>query len=234
MEIIFTNYSKNQEIEIPKPASQLIPDWYKKIESYIDSDHPTPLFLNEKVDSNATIKKCMPVFDSIVSGYIISTPEDIWVSIDEDGDQQFLWPGSFGITFHDEKQVTSYPIKTGYQKYPKFLSPWGIRTPKGHSILIVPPFHREKEIFTILPGIVDTDKYYAPVNFVFVVNDSKFIGLIPKGTPIAQVIPFKRDSWKMKIGNKEEIDKIDKVDKLLNSIFFNRYKKLFWTKKEYK
>ena len=46
MEIIFTNYSKNQEIEKPKPASQIIPDWYKKIRSYIDSDHPDPLFLD--------------------------------------------------------------------------------------------------------------------------------------------------------------------------------------------
>jgi hypothetical protein len=234
MDIVFTNYSKNQQIEKPKPASQIIPDWYKSMNSYINSDHPSPVFLNDKVESNATIKKCMPVFDSLVSGYIISTPEDIWVYIDEEGQQQFLWPGSFEINFHDKEQVTSYPIKTGYNSYPKFMNPWGIRTPKGYSILILPPLHREKEIFTILPGIVDTDKYYSEINFVFVVNDPNFVGLIPQGTPIAQIIPFKRDSWNMKIGNKDDIKMREKVNELLSGVFFNRYKKMFWTKKEYR
>jgi hypothetical protein len=114
------------------------------------------------------------------------------------------------------------------------MNPWGIRTPKGYSILILPPLHREKEIFTILPGIVDTDKYYSEINFVFVVNDPNFVGLIPQGTPIAQIIPFKRDSWNMKIGNKDDIKMREKVNELLSGVFFNRYKKMFWTKKEYR
>ena len=52
--------------------------------------------------------------------------------------------------------------------------------------------HRES-VFTIMDGIVDTDSYNALVNFPFFLNDWSYEGLIPAGTPMAQVIPFKRE-----------------------------------------
>jgi hypothetical protein len=93
--------------------------------------------------------------------------------------------------------------------------------------------HRES-VFTILPGIVDTDTYTASVNFPMVINDPNFEGLIPKGTPIAQVIPFKREDWQMKIGSKEELIEQNNITQKLQTKFFDRYKSMFWTKKEYK
>jgi len=99
--------------------------------------------------------------------------------------------------------------------------------------LFVQPFHRES-VFTILPGIVDTDKYSPPINFPFVLNDINFTGLIPAGTPIAQVIPFKRDSWNLKFGKEKDILKITSDHTLLRSKFFDGYKTLFRQTKEYK
>ncbi len=99
--------------------------------------------------------------------------------------------------------------------------------------MFVPPMHRES-LFTILPGIVDTDDYYSPVNFPFVVNDPEFEGMIPKGTPIAQVIPFKRESWTMQFGGEKEIKEESKNIKTLETKFFDRYKNMFWHRKEYK
>jgi hypothetical protein len=93
--------------------------------------------------------------------------------------------------------------------------------------------HRES-VFTILPGIVDTDEYASPVNFPFVINDPNFEGFIPKGTPIAQVIPFKRESWKMKIGGEKERLLGSRITARLQTKFFDRYKTMFWIKKEYK
>ena len=95
------------------------------------------------------------------------------------------------------------------------------------------PFHRES-VFTILPGIVDTDQYTAPVNFPFVINDPAFEGLIPKGTPIAQAIPFKRDSWTINIGDIKNLKAQANVTKKLHSKFFDKYKSMFWARKEYK
>jgi hypothetical protein len=113
------------------------------------------------------------------------------------------------------------------------MNHWAIKTPKGYSTMFIQPMHRESP-FTILPGIVDTDTYTAPINFPFIINDLKFEGLIPKGTPIAQVIPFKRDSWSIKFGGEKEIKELEQVKENLATKFFDKYKSMFRSNKEYK
>lgn len=226
MKIIFTDTS-GANLEQPKPASRLVPDWYKNIESYVGGSKKP----SGNGGTTATIKKCIPVFDAITAGYIIESPADVFVSI-KDGEQWFEWSDFGLISFHPIEQAPDHPAKKQFA-YPKWNNPWAISTPKGCSTLFVQPFHRES-VFTILPGIVDTDQYTAPVNFPFVINDPAFEGLIPKGTPIAQVIPLKRDSWSMAIGNIENIKAQASVVKKLNSKFFDKYKSMFWTKKEYR
>jgi hypothetical protein len=226
MKITFTN-TTGADLEQPKPASKLVPDWYKNTESYVNKERK-PL---GDGSTSATIKRCVPVFDAIIAGYIIESPADVFVSI-KNGGQWFEWSDFGLIQFHPIEQAPEHPDKKPFA-YPKWINPWAIATPKGYSTLFVQPFHR-KSVFTILPGIVDTDQYTAPVNFPFVINDPTFEGLIPKGTPIAQVIPFKRDSWTMELGDKKDLEAQAKVSKKLQSKFFDRYKSMFWTKKEYK
>jgi len=227
MNITFTNISGFDGLEQPQPASKFIPEWYKNMESYIGGEK------KPKGDgtTSATIKRCMPVFDAINAGYIITTPADVYVSI-KDGQQYFEWSSLGLISFHPIEQAPEHPARNEHA-YPKWMNYWGIRTPKGYSVMLVPPMHREL-IFTILPGIVDTDDYCSPVNFPFVVNDPKFEGLIPKGTPIVQVIPFKRDSWTMQFGGEKEIKKESENIKTLETKFFDRYKTMFRKNKEYK
>jgi hypothetical protein len=225
--IKFTDAIGFNDIEKPQPASAFIPDWYKNVNSYIN---------NKKVPSGdgtnqGTIKKCMPVFDAITSGYIITSPADVFVSI-KNNKQHFEWSNFGLISFHPVEQAPEHPNRKPYE-YPKWMNPWAIKTPKGYSTLFVQPFHRES-VFTILPGIVDTDTYSAQVNFPFVINDPNFEGLIPRGTPIVQVIPFKRDSFQMKFGGQEELAEQMNIVSKLHTKFYDRYKTMFWTKKEYK
>lgn len=227
MNILFTNTSIYRDLAPPKPASNLVPDWYKKTESYIGGKKKT----NGKGGTEATIKRCMPVFDAITSGYIIESPADVWVSI-KNNEQYFEWSNFGLISFHPIEQAPFHPDKKPHA-YPKWNNPWSIKTPRGYSTLFVQPFHRES-VFTILPGVVDTDQYFAPVNFPFVVNNPQFEGLIPAGTPIAQVIPFKRDSWKMELGDLDDYVEQSTVTQKLQNKFFDRYKTMFWSKKEYR
>jgi hypothetical protein len=226
VKIIFTN-TTGADLEQPQPASKLVPEWYKNTQSYSGGERKP----SGNGTTTATIKRCMPVFDAITSGYIITSPADVYVSRKENG-QWFEWSDFGLITFHPIEQALEHPDKKPFP-YPKWTNPWSITTPKGYSTLFVQPFHRES-VFTILPGIVDTDQYTPPVNFPFVINDPAFEGLIPKGTPIAQVVPIKRDSWTMEIGSKKDFETQTKVSKKLQSKFFDRYKTMFWTKKEYK
>jgi hypothetical protein len=227
VKITFTNTSGFQDLTAPKPASSLVPDWYKNTESYIGGDKKP----DGQAGTKATIKRCMPVFDAITAGYIIESPSDVWVSI-KDGQQYFERSSLNLISFHPIDQAPLHPMKKLYA-YPKWINPWAIKTSKGYSTLFVQPFHRES-VFTILPGIVDTDQYFAPVNFPFVINDPQFEGLIPAGTAIAQVIPLKRDFWKMELGSQEDVAKQANISNKLQTKFFDRYKTMFWSKKEYK
>lgn len=226
--ITFTNISDYADLEVPKPASRYIPEWYKEMQSYMNGKRQ-PM---GNGTNSATIKKCMPVFDAITSGYIIELPADVYVS-QRDGEPWYEWSLFTMIQFHPVEQAPSHPKRNDMPQYPKFTNLWSIETPPGYSCLFVQPFHREAP-FTILPGIVDTDSYTPPVNFPFVLNNRNFEGIIPKGTPIAQVIPFKRDSWQIDIGDKKNFNKQFNVAHKINQTFFDAYKNLFWNKKEYK
>jgi hypothetical protein len=214
----------------PKPSSVFLPDWYKKTQSYLNNKKE----YNFNNETSATIKKCIPVFDVLTSGYIIPTYTDVWIKKDDNGNILYLPSGpKDSISFHNVIQAPYHPYMNQHP-YPKFNNPWAIKTPKGYSCLFIPPVHGGNEYFSIAEGIVDTDRYNAPVNFPFVLKDVNFEGLIPAGTPMVQVIPFKRDSWESKVGDQNDIDNIKSINNKLISKFYDRYKSLFWTRKNYK
>jgi len=225
--IIFTNTINFEMLPKPQKASAFIPNWYKKLESYIGGVKQP----NGKGSTTGTVKKCVPVFDAITAGYILVLPADVHVK-QVDGKQYFEWANLDLIDFHPVEQAPNYLEKPRVDLYPKFINPWGIRTPKGYSCLFTQPFHRESP-FKILDGIVDTDNYYAPVNFPFSLVDREFEGLIPAGTPMAQVIPFKRDSWKMELGKQQDIIDQIHITQKLRLRFFDSYKTNFWNRKEF-
>jgi hypothetical protein len=230
MKIIFTEtLGTDKESYSPVLASKFLPKWYKDLESYIGGKKAP-----EATGSNpSTIKRCIPVFDAITAGYLIVSPADVYIS-QKDGFPLYQWANHGLIQFHPVEQAPNHPNRNGHiLSYPKWINPWSIKTPKGYSCLFTAPKHRDN-VFTILDGIVDTDTYSAPVNFPFVLNDITFEGLIPAGTPIAQVIPFKRDSFELEIGNIIDFENQHKTANKLMTKFFDSYKTQFWTKKEYK
>jgi hypothetical protein len=211
------------------PASQILPEWYKKTDSYIG---------NKKVvfgtgQTPQTIKKCIPVFDMLSAGYIITTHCDIWIKRDQDGQTRYISSHAPHIEFHDVSQAPYHPAING-MPFPKFINPWSISTPKGYSCLVLPPAHGSNRFFTIFGGFVDTDNYSVAINFPFVLNDINFQGLIPAGTPVAQIIPIKREKWKMKFGTEKNYLKQRQHNLKIDSYFFDKYKNSFWVKKEFK
>jgi hypothetical protein len=50
--------------------------------------------------------------------------------------------------------------------------------------------------FTTLTGMVDCDRYHDNwVHFPVHWHDPTFSGVLPKGTPVAQCVPVKRENW---------------------------------------
>jgi hypothetical protein len=221
-----------------------MPEWYKDSPifiknkgNFIEGEYHEDKGLKSRT-SNFTIKKCMPVFDTLTAGYILKIPEDITIyqSKTNEGDKDyathFAWTEGGAVSSHDISQVEGYP-HFGVHKnaLPKFINPWIIKTPPGYSCLFTTPMHRGLP-FTIMPGIVDTDTFEHPVNFPFQMNEKGFEGVLKAGTPMAQVIPFKRDEFISEVYNYDYEYKEKHPDSMINTKEFRgSYKKEFWHKK---
>lgn len=229
MNIVFTDVLNISKDFYPTPASENIPEWYKKIESYLNDGKVPP---NNGMDvTNGTIKRCMPVFDVLTAGYIIYTYCDLFVTR-KDGAPYYQWSSHDAIGFHDKRQITNHPKANGFNA-PKWINAFGIETPPGYSCLFIPPAHRPTDV-TIFEAVVDTDQYTANVNLPFYLNDPTFTGLIPAGTPLAQVIPFKREQWTMSLGDSKNREKVLYDYNRMRSKFYDGYKLFVRQKKEYK
>ena len=214
----------------PKASKKNLPDWYKNIESYL-SEKPKGL-----VEGRAagTIKKCIPVFDALTSGYIISTFQDIVVERDKEKTLMLVSPNDLPVfEAHAKEQFSNHPYALEGLPAPKFLNPWSIKTPNGYSCLFINPVHGANPYFSIFEGVVDTDKYRNLINFPFSLKDEKFEGLVPAGTPLVQVIPFKREKWKMKMGSEKELKETWQSAGKLKTVFYEGYKNFFWSNKSF-
>jgi hypothetical protein len=55
----------------PAPAKKFLPKWYRESET---------ITLDENKKEHAGLKKCIPFLDSMISGYMLVTPVDIFIS----------------------------------------------------------------------------------------------------------------------------------------------------------
>ena len=85
--------------------------------------------------------------------------------------------------------------------------------------------------FKTLSAVVDSDSILTAGNIPFHIKQD-FTGIIKKGTPIFQILPFKRDNWES-IENKEII-KIGSLNQnRVNSVLSGCYKQNQWKVKKY-
>ena len=107
-----------------------------------------------------------------------------------------------------------------------------INIPKNYSILFTHPLNRHDLPFTTLSGIVDSGLITSPTGSVPFYIKENFEGLIPQGTPIAQLIPIRQESWSSKIKN-GLVEKSLKQTISSNLVFSGWYKKNIWKRKNY-
>jgi hypothetical protein len=102
------------------------------------------------------------------------------------------------IDFHDPIQAVGSPFFDDDRYIVKFTNFWTIETPPGFSLLFTHPVNRRDLPFTALTGLVDCDAYHdVPVQFPAHWHDAGFNGVLPKGTPLVQCLPVKRQTWRV-------------------------------------
>ena len=207
----------------PTPASRAIPKEYKNL----------PRFNNNNLH-DPTLKTCIPFLDSLTAGYILYFEQDYVVDPVED--HFTITPANRqedDVGYHNQTQLPKewHSFSGGHAG--KFMNKWLIKTPPSYSCLFIKPMNRIEERFDIIPGVVDTDEYINLINFPFILHKRDEQFLIKKGTPMVQVFPFKRESWKMWSGFYKEEKHQTTLNKLL-SRYVDKYKTMFWKKKNFK
>lgn len=221
----------SSEFNMPKIdlIKNFIPDWYKKIKSITLNNLE---FDNENYCMRSA-KLCIPIFDSLTNGYTVTSWQDIHVEKVKE-DEVFRWNGFPKII--ETRNVGyngSIPIPAGHSKnHYIWKHPYAIKLPKGYSILITHPLNRYDLPFTTMSGIVDADGIMTSGNIPFFIKKD-FEGVIPQGTPLYQIIPFKRENWESK-NNQKLIEQEKKISSFQNRMFLGFYKKNIWKKKEYR
>jgi hypothetical protein len=211
----------------PIPATKSVPEWYKKQPGTIDESN----FIKQGMTSS-TIKRCMPIFDYMTAGYIISVPCDIY--IDATNPEKIEWSvpqsmkpfGSDMFASHAREQYDHYPVdKDLYHRDLFRIMPfWSVKTPPGYSAIFTHPIHKDPVPFLAIGGLVDTDDFITDGHLSFLIQKD-FVGVIKQGTPLVQVIPFLREDWEMETVEPQQASKEVQTQRLnLRSTFVNGYR----------
>ena len=169
----------------PVPARGVLPDWYRRLPGV---DHDELSATNDGV----TVKRCLPFLDAMTTGWIIPLAATVRLDV-RDGGKAVDAGWEFDRTMvsnHGPWQVAGNP----YEPLPpmKFHNYWTIRTAPGWSCLFVPPLNRPSPVVEVLSGVVDTDRFANEINFPFIAVADDGVHVLEQGTPIVQVIPFRR------------------------------------------
>ena len=184
----------------PIPAKSVVPVWFRHLPGVDKSQVGA-------TNNGLTVKRCMPFVDALSAGWIIPLAAEVRLDINEGG-QTVTAGWEFDremVSNHAAFQLAGSP----YDPHPpmKFHNYWTIRTPEGWSCLFLPPINRPNGVIEVLSGLVDTDTYTSPVNLPFVAVAPDGVYTLKKGTPLVQVIPFRRSELALESSIRVESEK---------------------------
>jgi hypothetical protein len=199
-----------------------IPKWYR--------DEKTP------PENEKTWKNCVPFLESMTTGYTVLLPLDLLVK-QVDGNPQIDWvqsqDGVRMVGFNLSESINRIPTPPGCYKTSFYWHfPVTFEVPVGYSTLLTHPINRFDLPFQSLSVVIDGGYTLTPYAFVTFFLREGFEGIIPQGTPIASIIPFKNESW---VAEKTPglIEKAELQRLQTTAVYGGWYKKTWWTKKHY-
>ena len=226
----------SQAASKPEPIIKTIPDWYRKADRF--AKKPDGEFW-ETPDGGKipTWKACPAIFDIMGTGYTLKTPCDIEFIQGDFGDIRVKVSDKRYEDFCGPRPaMPQFKNPQGYhENHFAWFPDWAVETPEGYSVLYSQPFNRFELPFLTTSGIIDNDHVNLPGTMPFFLIKG-FSGIIPAGTPFAQMLPFKREDWEHQI----VIEKPSKLEKknMDNSNKYRKpnggiYKNEVWSKRTY-
>ncbi len=184
----------------PIPARAALPDWLRAMPGHAPSDLHGDAAIR-------TVKHCPPFVDAMMQGFMMTLPCDVRV---EGGALSWDWAIPVPVTgthpraplsFHAAAQVAGTPLARLGQLVVKFNSFWTIRLEPGWSLFVTHPVNRDDLPFRLIGGMVDCDIFNeVGILFPAVWLDPAWIGVLPRGMPVAQCVPIPRQALELELG----------------------------------
>lgn len=217
----------------PFPASQALPQWWKDASPYIKGpENPDgKKIIIDNLYSNASFKKCTPMLDLLTAGYVVPLWADVQVR-NKNNMPYISWRVKNDVFEPHNGQEVEIPDGYHFLQF-KFLNQWTPKLPKGYSALIISCPGYPNSPFKAMQAIIDYDKTTHPLYPPVYVKEN-FEGIVEKGTPMFQIIPFKRNNWESTFSFLEDGQLLINFDRDIKSTLVNNYVRNFWQKKTYK
>jgi hypothetical protein len=228
IEFICSDYAVRKHVPV-LPASEIQPEAWKNLKG----------FFTYKNQHMTTAKVCPALGAWLDAGYIICAPCDIDIQFSEDGFQDgskaravYSNP-KFKTDGHSSIQLGNLLPDYKYRGVIKINQPWWIQTAPGYSCTFLPlmfwdhPFHA-------VPGVLESDKCHLECPINIMIKEPKDF-TIKMGTPLVQIVPFKRENITAISRETTESDKT-RNSKLLTQIWlkFVGVGKYFYEQTTYK
>lgn len=225
--IFYHESARDSYPNVIQQSKSHIPEWYKKIHKWKNNK----MFDMER-GFQATVKDCSPFLESLTIGYMITLPYDVYVT-SVNGKPYIAWKTHSDETpmFRDPADINlvpagHHPMEFTWRPNCSFI------VPKGYCVLLCHPLNRHDLPFTTLAGVIDGGFALPPYGNIPFYIKKDFEGVIPQGTPIAQIIPFRQDNWLSKIKN-GLVDEGKKNTQRTTAVFTGWYKKNIWSRKNF-
>jgi hypothetical protein len=226
--LILEHFALDNSFPNVEPIKNKIPDWYKKKHKFHNGEK-----VIKALPAELTFKACSVFSDSFIMGYSIPLAVDIAIQQTEGG-PSISWHNKNMVILEARGLETNKELPVPMGCHPQHFA-WKtqhvLKVPEGYSAIITHPLNRFDLPFVSLSGIVDGEFVLQDGNCpVYFSKD--FEGIIPAGTPILQVLLFKRENWKSEINENLLLQAEINKKKSANAAY-GWYKKSHWQKKIY-
>lgn len=203
MKIVFRcDPNLRASLPVPAPARACLPSWLREM--------PAKAFSELHGRDIRTVKQCPPFIDAMTYGFMIPLPCDVRVR-----DGAFSWDWDIPsprarrhprapLSFHVAEQLKGSAL-AGDRAAIKFNSFWTVELEEGWSLFATHPANRDDLPFRTVTGMVDCDRFYdAGINFPAIWTQPGFDGVLPRGLPVAQCFPVRREAFELEVESFDE------------------------------
>ena len=239
----------------PAPVKNHIPNWFLEKDKYIKNKDGTYPLISFKGEDGKTLtkkmsswKSCPAMVDVFISGYYLFTPCDITIKTNKEDFESKPITVELGGNWGQQHNGNPFcklrgdeeglPKPEGYYQIPyAWFVNWSAQVPEGYTIFLTHPINIPNMPFKTMSGFIDSHGILTGAGNMPVYFKEGWEGTIPAGTPYAQLIPMKNESWVSEVVEYTKEEMMENFREYAEGYMLESgitsYKAKDWSKKRY-